>query len=438
MHIDKTTLYDLSVFNHEEEFSLFHRLNETLTVRGKEQLALDFSQPLKDIEEIAGVQAAIRYIQDRLPYWPRQISNGTIMVIEKFYHTTLDTIPSHPSAIGVLMYRLFSTQDFSLVKYTAGHLVDFIWGMAQFVREFKHPDTPPALLTFLNTIEKNLSRPEFRPILNAKTISDLSTIKLLSLANYFRYNYKITMMELLGIYGRLDAWYSMALVAKKYDFTYPQLESSKRPRLEIKGLRHFLLTEAVAYDMAFTPEKNFLFLTGANMAGKSTFIKALGIASYMAHLGMAVPANEMKMSVLDGILSNINITDNIVKGESYFYNEVKRVKDTIVKITDGGNWLILVDELFKGTNVQDAMKCSAAVIDGFVKIDTAIFVVSTHLYEIGEGLKKYPNLFFKYFETAVVDNKIEFSYSLKDGISNDRLGYLILQREGVVKMLDEL
>jgi DNA mismatch repair ATPase MutS len=185
-------------------------------------------------------------------------------------------------------------------------------------------------------------------------------------------------------------------------------------------------------------QSNFIFLTGANMAGKSTFIKAVGTAVFLAHLGMGVPAKEMRLSLFDGILSNINVVDNIAKGESYFFNEVQRIKNTIIKINNNNKWLVLIDELFKGTNVQDAMKCSSTVIEGLIKIKNAVFILSTHLYEIGEELKRHLNISFKYFETTVKDDQLDFSYQLKDGISNDRLGYLILKREKVVEMLDGL
>jgi DNA mismatch repair ATPase MutS len=99
---------------------------------------------------------------------------------------------------------------------------------------------------------------------------------------------------------------------------------------------------------------------------------------------------------------------------------------------------VLIDELFKGTNVQDAMKCSLTVIKGLLKIRNSLFILSTHLYEIGEELKKYPNISFKYFETNVMDDQLVFSYQLKDGISNDRIGYVILRREKVVEMLEKL
>ena len=99
---------------------------------------------------------------------------------------------------------------------------------------------------------------------------------------------------------------------------------------------------------------------------------------------------------------------------------------------------MLIDELFKGTNVQDAMKCSTTVIEGLRKMKNVLFILSTHLYEIGEELKPYSNISFRYFETTATDEQLQFSYQLKEGISNDRFGYLILKREKVVEMLEKL
>jgi DNA mismatch repair protein MutS len=228
------------------------------------------------------------------------------------------------------------------------------------------------------------------------------------------------------------------MAAKEFNLVTPNIQDLPYPYIEVKALYHPLLTQAISYDLCMNPESNFIFLTGANMAGKSTFIKSVGTALFLAHLGMGVPADSMTISLFDGILSNINVVDNLVKGESYFFNEVQRIRNTIIQISDQKKWLVLIDELFKGTNVQDAMKCSSTVIQGLIKIKSSLFILSTHLYEIGEELKKYPNICFKYFETRIEDGRLEFPYQLKDGISNDRLGYLILEREKVVELLNKL
>jgi len=266
----------------------------------------------------------------------------------------------------------------------------------------------------------------------------ISATKVLEFGKYLKYQFKQINTELMDIYARLDAYLSLAIASKKYQFAFPAIETAKQPFIEAKGLFHLLLNVPVSYDVTLNKDTNFLFLTGANMAGKSTFIKAVGICVYLAHIGMGVPAQSMQLSMFDGLLSNINVSDNIAKGESYFFNEVKRIKNTIEKISDGKRWLILIDELFKGTNVQDAMKCSTTVIEGLHKMPNALFVLSTHLYEIGEQLQQYSNIDFRFFETSVADNELVFSYQLKKGISNDRLGYLILKREGVVTLLNAL
>jgi len=207
-----------------------------------------------------------------------------------------------------------------------------------------------------------------------------------------------------------------------------------------KNVGHPLINKEKRVDNPITIDHKgeIMLVTGSNMAGKSTFIKAVGSAVFLAHTGMGVPAQQMQLTLFDGLLSNINVVDNIVKGESYFYNEVQRIKATVTKVNDGKKWLILIDELFKGTNVQDAMKCSATVIEGLLKIKNSLFILSTHLYEIGEELKKHSNISFKYFETSTAGDQLTFSYQLKNGISNDRLGYLILKREGVVDLLERL
>ncbi len=224
----------------------------------------------------------------------------------------------------------------------------------------------------------------------------------------------------------------------QFQLVFPAFSDQPQPHIDAQALYHILLPRPVAYNVEMNQHNNFIFLTGANMAGKSTFIKSVGTAVYLAHLGMGVPAEKMNLTVFNGILSNINVVDNIAKGESYFFNEVQRIKNTILKINDNRKWLVLIDELFKGTNVQDAMKCSSVVIRGLIKITHSLFILSTHLYEIGEELRPYPNISFKYFETAVKEDQLHFSFQLKEGISNDRLGYLILKREKVVELLDKL
>ena len=438
MEIDKTTLADLVIFDREDEFSIFNKINFTVTSRGKEQLKKNISSPLPNIDAIKDVQQTLLYILSKKEKWPLVISNGTIMVVERFYESNIDHIPTKPNTISAFSYKILHSHDFSLVKYSVRHAFDFIKGMKLVVAFFLQDDTPPLLKNQLENAKKILEKEALNIIAENKTAANLLPAEMLELAHFIRYKYKNNMLDLLAIFGKLDAWYGMSMAVEKYQLTMPSFIKDELPQLEAENLYHLMLHDPVSYNVQLNQSKNFLFLTGANMAGKSTFIKACGTAVYLAHTGMGVPAQHMKLSFFDGILSNINVIDNIARGESYFFNEVQRIKATVQKVSDGKKWLILIDELFKGTNVQDAMKCSSTVIEGLLKIKNSIFILSTHLYEIGDDLKKHPNIAFNYFETAVEDDQLSFSYQLKEGISNDRLGYLILKKEGVVKMLEDI
>ncbi|MEO6722761.1 MAG: DNA mismatch repair protein MutS [Ferruginibacter sp.] len=437
MEIDKTTLTDLAILT-DDEFSVFNKLNFCRTIGGREKLHENFLDPLHSIEAIEGIQKTLQTILQNLQHWPAQISNGSIMMIEKFYLTTIDDIPVNPSKINAYSYKIFHRPDYSLVEYSVGHAFDFIKGMQLLIGRFLTKDSPIPLQKILLSAKEIINREQFKVVENNNAAGNLTIIQLLQLGRFLRYHYKRSMLDLLDIYFQLDAWYGMAVAVKEHGLHFPDFIAGDQPVLQANGLYHLLLKAPVSYDIVLHQDCNFMFLTGANMAGKSTFIKSVGAAVFLAHIGMGVPAKALQLSLFDGLLSNINVADNISKGESYFYNEVQRIKATVNKVSDGRKWMILIDELFKGTNVEDAMKCSSAVIEGLLKIKNSLFILSTHLYEIGEALKRYPNISFNYFETVVTGDQLLFNYQLKNGISNDRLGYVILKNEGVVDMLRKL
>jgi energy-coupling factor transporter ATP-binding protein EcfA2 len=370
--------------------------------------------------------------------WPNEISNGTVLVMDKFLDYSLDPISEAPASFNNILYKWLHSEDYSMLKYSITHFADFYRGLKKIAALLDELDLPPAIKLYIDRINGILRETPLQKLSDTEAGQRFSVRQNLYFGYHVRGRYKVNTLELIDIFSRLDAWYSMAVAVKTYQLSFPEFMEQETPMVDAKGLYHILLPNPVAYDMQMNPEQNFLFLTGANMAGKSTLIKALGSAVFLAHIGMGVPAKNMKLTLFDGLLSNINVVDNIAKGESFFFNEVQRIKNTIEKINNGKKWLVLIDELFKGTNVQDAMKCSLTVIKGLMKIRNSLFILSTHLYEIGQDLKHYPNISFRYFETNVTEEQLSFSYQLKEGISNDRIGYVILKREKVVEMLEKL
>jgi len=438
MQIDKTSFSDISIFHHEEEFSIFHKLNFTRTIGGKEWLRKFFTEPHSDLKRILGTQKVIRTLMEHVKDWPTDITNGTVLMMDKFMDYALDPISDSSGFFNSTLYKWLHSEDYSMVKYSVGHFADFYRGLKNIASLLEDLDLPANIKFYIDRINKTLKEVPLQKLSESLPKQKFSTRENLYYGYYLRGRYRTDTLELIDIFSRLDAWYSMAVAVKTYNLTFPEFIEQETPMMAAKGLYHILLPKPVAYNLEMDPEQNFLFLTGANMAGKSTLIKSVGSAVFLAHIGMGVPAQEMRLTIFDGLLSNINVVDNIAKGESFFFNEVQRIKNTIEKINDGKKWLVLIDELFKGTNMQDAMKCSTTVIKGLIKIKNSLFILSTHLYEIGEELKTYPNIVFKYFETDVKDDQLNFSYQLREGISNDRIGYVILKREKVVEMLEKL
>lgn len=438
MHIDDISFNDISIFHHEESFSIFHKLNFTRTEGGKAWLKQFFSSPFDDIKKITGTQNIIRKLVTQVDDWPEDISNGTMLVMDRFLDYALDTIGDNPTLVEGFIYRLLHSADYAMVKFSTKHFIDFFRGLKKISEILKDLELPLHFKMYVERIDHHLKMPPLAQMANTEKGDLIPIQKNLFFAANVRGKYKHNVLELMDVYCRLDAWYSMAVAVKKYNLCFPEFIDRDTPLVEAKGLYHLLLQNPVPYNLEMDPDHNFLFLTGANMAGKSTLIKSVGGAVFLAHIGMGVPAQEMKLTMFDGLISNINVVDNIAKGESFFFNEVQRIKNTVSKISDGKKWLVLIDELFKGTNIQDAMKCSLAVIKGLLKVKNSLFILSTHLYEIGDELKDASSITFRHFETHVTDEALSFSYQLKEGISKDRLGFLILKREKVVDMLEAL
>src|SRR5687768_7705744 len=158
MELDNTTYNDLSIYQHEEESSIFHRLNFTRTSQGREWLLKFFGNPFSDIKPIQDTQKIVRSILDRIDEWPTDITNGTLMVIEKFYDSSIDAIPD-ANIVNAFIYKVFHSPDFSLVRYSISHFGDFIRGMHRLVQLLDHNEAPLLIRTFLRRAADLLDKP---------------------------------------------------------------------------------------------------------------------------------------------------------------------------------------------------------------------------------------------------------------------------------------
>jgi DNA mismatch repair ATPase MutS len=252
-----------------------------------------------------------------------------------------------------------------------------------------------------------------------------------------RFRHREAIQLLLRRLYLLDACISVARVAKEKGFSFPRAISRQQLTLMLKGVFHPMVKGAIPNDISADGNSNIIFLTGANMAGKSTLMKSISLALYLAHMGFPVPAAEMVFSVLDGVYTTINLPDNLGMGASHFYSEVMRVKKMAQEIKGDKRLFVLFDELFRGTNVRDAYEGTIAITEGFALRKNAFFVLSTHITEAGAVLKeKCSNIQFIFMPTEMKGETPVYPYKLRTGITDDRHGMVILRNEGVLEILE--
>jgi DNA mismatch repair ATPase MutS len=254
--------------------------------------------------------------------------------------------------------------------------------------------------------------------------------------NLLRFIHRLQIIELLSCIYRLDVYISIAEVAFKRNYVFPLAAAGKQHAVKFTGVYHPLVKNALANSIDISPQNNIVFLTGANMAGKSTFMKTLGIALYLAHMGFPVAATKMEFSVMDGLYTTINLPDDLSSGNSHFYAEVLRVKKIAKELGAGKNLFVIFDELFRGTNVKDAYEGTIAITKAFAEKRNCIFVVSTHIIEAGEVLRQdCSNINFVYLPTHMEGNRPLYTYKLEQGITADRHGMIIINNERILEII---
>lgn len=437
MRTDKITLQDLSVFG--PEGGVFRLLDRVLSAQGRDTLRRTLSAPPETFDALREVQDVVRWWANNTGFWTGKITNGTMVMMERFFEAANSVVAPPSGLLGYFtpsLQKLFNRNEYTFVKFSVQQLADFFCGLRELAdaRRNLEGNIPQRLARTLDEIAERMNQPLINRILAAH--ENTPHTELLHLSYHARRELKTTTALLMRHFAQLDAWRALALATVENGWHFPELLPESAVCFEAVGLFHPLLSKPVPYDLKMQQETNFLVLTGANMSGKTTFLRALGLAALLAHAGCGVPARSLRISFLSGIVTNMHVEDNLLKGESYFFAEVQRMKNTALRLRNNSAHLVLMDELFKGTNVHDAYECTKAVIEGLAGRKNQLMVLSTHLHEIAAYFKENPALQFARFITEQgADGSFSFPYKLLPGVSSDRIGYKILQREGVLDLL---
>jgi DNA mismatch repair ATPase MutS len=438
--IDEQTLKDLDIFStlygksNADVFSLF---DCTQTDEGSRIILDLFRSPTTDLNKIRSRQNLIKSLEERA--FEFNLNNSEMLEIDNYLNF-------QPKNIGRSKIRgLFSFLDFSYHNqvefYRIKKSVNDITNLLKVLNNFYNYD--------FHSSSKILEeyKSSFRKLYDDLDIEDISRnikgkfikLKIYSIDKIFRDRYYKEIKETIASVYILDAYQSIAKAMKIHDFVIPTIENIKdSSEVKIDGLFHPLILNPVRNDLQFVPNKNVYFLTGANMAGKSTYMKAFGIAIMLAHIGLPVPAKSMKTGIFNGLLTTINLPDDISKGYSHFYNEVIRIKNIFEILKSRTEVIVIFDELFRGTNYSDACHATLKIIGLFTEISDRYFFISSHLSEVGKELKKNERIDFKHISARFIDGKLIFPYKIEDGISTDQLGLYILNQEKIFDLISEI
>jgi hypothetical protein len=261
-------------------------------------------------------------------------------------------------------------------------------------------------------------------------------IHVLMAVEQWRITYRDLVPEWFKVLAELDALSSLGTYAfnnPAYIYPVPVTDGF---RFVAEKIGHPLISveTCVTNDIEIKGWNQFRIITGANMSGKSTFLRTVGTNLLLAMTGAPVFASRLTFYPVE-IHSSIRTNDSLTKRESYFYAELKRLKEIITELEKGSEKLILLDEILKGTNSSDKQTGSIALIRQLMKYKLA-GLFATHDLALGELINHYPeNIRNLCFEIHITGDRMEIDYKLSPGVCRNLNASFLMKNMGII--LDE-
>lgn len=239
--------------------------------------------------------------------------------------------------------------------------------------------------------------------------------------------------EWLETVGELDALCSLGTFAYNHpQYTYPELTEKPFCFLATQ-MGHPLMpaSQCVKNDATIPSRPFFLIITGANMAGKSTYLRTIGVNYLLACIGAPVCCERLKLYP-NQLITSLRTSDSLSDNESYFFAELKRLKRIIDLLNQGQQLFIILDEILKGTNSMDKQKGSFDLIRQFMQLK-ANGIIATHDLLLGSLIKQFPEEIRNYcFEADIKENELTFSYKLREGVAQNMNACFLMKKMGII------
>ncbi|MDD6952038.1 MAG: DNA mismatch repair protein MutS [Parabacteroides sp.] len=476
---------DLDLFGNK---SLFQAINRTVTVEGKKRLATWLKQPLDQKNDIYQRQEAIQELSKQPKQFQSFYTNGKMTQegsnsLHKMEDLTQESSFFSQSSFWKIMIWIIPSGWILLVIgsvmagiaekwfgiYAAFSFVIAYWRAKEVNRLYQSVDKMELIFNgYANLIkcieEREFSSPllqQLKQCFKRNNLSASESLKQLShhigalnqrfslagvLLNLFclrdirhaialerwRQQHQSDMLSWIETLGTFDAFYSLGNFAFNHPkYIYPEIADTYF-QMQGKGLGHPLMKPniCVTNDIDIPQKPWFLIITGANMAGKSTYLRTIGVNYLLACTGLPVCAEKLVVYPAH-LVTSLRTSDSLSENESYFFAELKRLKMIIDRLQTGEKLFIILDEILKGTNSIDKQKGSLALMKQLVA-NQSCGIIATHDLVLGTLEQEFPEQIKNYcFEADIQNDELSFSYRMRPGIAQNMNACFLMKKMGI-------
>ncbi len=464
---------DLELFGNK---GLFQYLNRCSSYSGSNQLANWLKNPLQNKQEIVYRQEAVKEIREKIDWrqgfaaignmlslndyddarlisWskvthhlPREsflrlfIYLSPALVLTGLALYILDMLPIGYTIIVLLINRFFLYQYGNKIQGIHSAVTSQLKVLRNYSRLFHHIENQDFDSKRLAELKNALSSHNIRAskiIKRLYRITDaldntsnlfieavLNTVFLYSIHLVFRLEswhrkYASSVEQWIESIGYFDAYNSLGNFCFNHThYTFPEI--TEETVFEAESLGHPLISQEdrVNNNFSITKKGSIFIVTGANMAGKSTFLRTIGTNLVLAMNGAPVCADKLTFRITE-LFTSMNITDSLSMNESYFYAEVKRLRQLVDKASSADNIMVLLDEILTGTNTRDKEIASKAFLERLINMQVTS-IIATHDLSLTSLEKTYPDkISNKSFEVDLVDGEMKYNYKIREGVAQN-------------------
>jgi len=478
--------YDLDIFGNG---SLFQFLNRTVTNNGKSKLASFLKQSHRTADEIISRQLAIQELSGELNWRQHYLAYGKetnkeqeLLASEhtvthpihlnsiKTTQNLLKLLPATTVVLTILNFSgIFANPFYFLAlllqwiifisnsKTVSGYAKIFenqAKRLSSYVKMLEHIESKTFESFYLNQLKKKLLSQgkkastitsDLQKILNefdyrqnilvGFVLNSLLLWDLRCLYKLYRWqqNFEDELPQWFDVIAEIDALISLANCNYNHpEWTTPEVLDTGF-RLNATNMGHPLIDRSKCIRNSFQigNKLQIAIITGANMAGKSTFLRTVGVNLTLAGNGCKVCAESFEFSPIR-VFTNMRTSDNLMNDESYFYAELLRLQSMLKLLRNGENLFVIIDEMLKGTNSTDKLNGSKEMINQLITLKS-YGIVATHDLELTKLASRYPDeIRNQCFEVILHDDELKFDYRLSEGVTRTMNATFLMKKMGII------